>query len=188
MDVKLYVGNLSKSTTQEELNTLFKQAGDVGSVNIIKDRTSGESKGFAFVTMSAQSEADKAISMFNSYSLSEHELKVDLAKRIITMYHSANAAREAEAEFNRMFRDGGAPDDIPQFEMRDEGSGIALLSVLTDAKLAESRSDARRMVRQNAVRIDGERVEDEGLTLGSRGEPYTIQVGKRSWASVKIQK
>jgi RNA recognition motif-containing protein len=80
MDVKLYVGNLSKSTTQEELNTLFKQAGDVGLVNIITDRTNGESKGFAFVTMSAQSEADKAISMFNSYSLSEHELKVDLAK------------------------------------------------------------------------------------------------------------
>ena len=80
MDVKLYVGNLSKSTTQEELNTLFKQAGDVGLVNIITDRTSGESKGFAFVTMSAQSEADKAISMFNAYSLSEHELKVDLAK------------------------------------------------------------------------------------------------------------
>jgi len=80
MDVKVYVGNLSKSTTQEELNTLFKQAGEVGLVNIITDRTNGESKGFAFVTMSAQSEADKAISMFNSYSLSEHELKVDLAK------------------------------------------------------------------------------------------------------------
>ena len=80
MDVKLFVGNLSKSTTQEELNTLFKQAGDVGLVNIITDRTNGESKGFAFVTMSAQSEADKAISMFNAYSLSEHELKVDLAK------------------------------------------------------------------------------------------------------------
>ena len=80
MEVKLYVGNLSKTTTQEELNTLFKQAGDVALVNIIKDRTSGESKGFGFVTMSAQSEADKAISMFNAYSLSEHELKVDLAK------------------------------------------------------------------------------------------------------------
>lgn len=80
MEVKLYVGNLSKATTQEELNTLFKQAGEVALVNIIKDRTSGESKGFGFVTMSAQSEADKAISMFNAYSLSEHELKVDLAK------------------------------------------------------------------------------------------------------------
>ena len=80
MEVKLYVGNLSKTTTQEELNTLFKQAGDVALVNIIKDRTSGESKGFGFITMSAQSEADKAISMFNAYSLSDHELKVDLAK------------------------------------------------------------------------------------------------------------
>jgi len=80
MEVELYIGNLSKSTTQEELNTLFRQAGDVALVNIIKDRTSGESKGFGFVTMSAQSEADKAISMFNAYSLSDRELKVDLAK------------------------------------------------------------------------------------------------------------
>ena len=80
MEVELYIANLSKSTTPEELNTLFRQAGDVALVNIIKDRTSGESKGFGFVTMSAQSEADKAISMFNAYSLSDHELKVDLAK------------------------------------------------------------------------------------------------------------
>jgi RNA recognition motif-containing protein len=80
MEVKLYVGNLSKSTTQEELDKLFQKAGEVGSVNIITDHTSGESKGFAFVTMSAQSEADKAVSMFNAYSLSDHLLKVDLAK------------------------------------------------------------------------------------------------------------
>jgi cold-inducible RNA-binding protein len=80
MEVKLYVGNLPKSTTPEELDTLFKRAGEVGSVNIIQDQTSGESKGFAFVTMSAQSEADKAVSMFNAYSLSDHLLKVDLAK------------------------------------------------------------------------------------------------------------
>lgn len=80
MEVKLYIGHLSKATTQEELNTLFEQAGEVALVNIITDRISGESKGFGFVTMSAQSEADKAISMFNAYSLSDHALKVDLAK------------------------------------------------------------------------------------------------------------
>lgn len=80
MEVKLYIGHLSKATTQEELNTLFEQAGEVALVNIITDRNSGESKGFGFVTMSAQSEADKAISMFNAYSLSDHALKVDLAK------------------------------------------------------------------------------------------------------------
>jgi RNA recognition motif-containing protein len=80
MEAKLYVGNLSKLTTQDELNILFAQAGDVTSSEVIKDRKSGESRGFAFVTMSAQSEADKAVSMFNTYSLSDHVLKVSLAK------------------------------------------------------------------------------------------------------------
>jgi RNA recognition motif-containing protein len=80
MEIQVYVGNLSKDTTQEELNTLFAQAGDVRAVDIIMDRRRGESKGFGFVTMSAQSEADKAVSMFNSYSLDNHQLRVDLAR------------------------------------------------------------------------------------------------------------
>ncbi len=80
MEAKLYVGNLAKSTTLEELNTLFTQAGEVTAAEVVKDRKSGESRGFAFITMSAQSEADKAISMFNTYSLSDHVLKVSLAK------------------------------------------------------------------------------------------------------------
>ncbi len=80
MEAKVYVGNLSKSTTQDALSALFAQAGEVTSAEVIKDRKSGESKGFAFVTMSAQSEADKAVSMFDSYSLSDHTLKVSLAK------------------------------------------------------------------------------------------------------------
>ena len=80
MEIEIYVGNLSKSTTQEDLNILFSQAGDVTSVDVIKDRKSGESNGFAFVTMSAQSEADKAVSMFNAYSLDDHSLRVTLVR------------------------------------------------------------------------------------------------------------
>ena len=80
METRLYVGNLSKSTTKEELNTLFAQAGKVTAVEVIKERKSGESKGFAFITMSELDEADKAVGMFNDYSLSDHPLKVDLAK------------------------------------------------------------------------------------------------------------
>jgi len=80
MDARLYVGNLSKSTTQDELNVLFTQAGAVVATEVIRDRKSGESKGFAFVTMSAQNEADKAISMFNAYSFGDHDLKVSMAK------------------------------------------------------------------------------------------------------------
>lgn len=81
IEIDLYVGNLSKSTTQEDLNVLFSRAGDVLSVDVIKDRRSGKSNGFAFVTMSAQSEADRAVSMFNAYSLNDHHLRVTLVRR-----------------------------------------------------------------------------------------------------------
>ena len=80
MESKLYVGNLSYSTTEDDLRTLFTEAGTVSSVALIKDRDSGQSKGFAFITMNEQSEADKAISMFNAYSLAGNELKVNIAK------------------------------------------------------------------------------------------------------------
>ena len=80
MDVRLYVGNMAKTTTADELRTLFAQAGNVSAVEVIKDRETGQNKGFAFVNMPQQAEADKAISMFNAYSLAEHELKVNVAK------------------------------------------------------------------------------------------------------------
>ncbi|MGB8215306.1 MAG: RNA-binding protein [Anaerolineales bacterium] len=80
MDVKLYVGNMARSTTADELRALFAQAGAVTAVDVIKDRDSGQSKGFGFVTMTNQIEADKAISMYNAYSMAEHELRVNVAK------------------------------------------------------------------------------------------------------------
>lgn len=80
MDVRLYVGNLAYATTEADLRTLFAQAGNVTSINLIKDRDSGQSKGFAFVTMSTQSEAQKAISMFNAFSIHDRALTVNVAK------------------------------------------------------------------------------------------------------------
>jgi RNA recognition motif-containing protein len=80
MDVMIYVGNLAKSTTEDELKDLFSQVGEVTSIKIIKGRDSGESKGFGYVTMSAQSEADNAVSKFNTYSFGDQALKVNLTK------------------------------------------------------------------------------------------------------------
>jgi RNA recognition motif-containing protein len=80
METRIYVGNLNKSTTEEEIKTLFAQAGEVTQVDLVKDRESGLSKGFAFVSMTTQAEMDKAISMFNAYSLAGNELKVNVAK------------------------------------------------------------------------------------------------------------
>ncbi len=80
MDTKLFVGNLNFDTTEEDLRSLFAQAGTVTSVALIKDRATGRSKGFAFIEMSNQSEAEQAIKLFNGYSLGNREIKVDKAR------------------------------------------------------------------------------------------------------------
>jgi len=80
MDVKLYVGNLSYTTTEADLRTLFAKAGQVASVALIKDRDTGSSKGFAFVEMNTRAEAQKAISMLDGFNLEDHNLKVKPAQ------------------------------------------------------------------------------------------------------------
>lgn len=80
MEVKLYVGNLPYDTTEEDLRTLFAQAGTVASVAVIRDRDTGRSKGFGFVEMGTQAEAQNAITKFNSYRMGDRTLTVNPAR------------------------------------------------------------------------------------------------------------
>jgi cold-inducible RNA-binding protein len=80
MESKLYVGNLPYKATEDQLKELFAQAGTVQEVAIIKDRETGQSKGFAFVTMSTEEEAQKAINQLNGKSFGNRELKINLAR------------------------------------------------------------------------------------------------------------
>jgi RNA recognition motif-containing protein len=80
MQSKVYVGNLSYSTGEDELRTLFGEAGTVASVAVIKDRETGQSKGFAFIEMGTQAEAEKAIQMFNGKPLGGRDLLVNMAR------------------------------------------------------------------------------------------------------------
>ncbi len=80
MPVKLYVGNLPYSTGEDELRELFAQAGNVVSVAVIRDRDSGRSKGFGFVEMGSDADAQAAISKFNSYKLGDRALTVNPAR------------------------------------------------------------------------------------------------------------
>ena len=81
MDVKLYVGNMSINTIEADLRKLFGQAGEVISVALIKDRTTGISKGFAFVEMDSRDSAQKVITMFNGYSIHDRQLAVSFARQ-----------------------------------------------------------------------------------------------------------
>ena len=80
MEAKLYVGNIPPGTTEQDLRTLFTEAGTVDLVDVIMDRQTGKPKGFAFITMSSQAEAEKAISLFDAKDLNAHTLKVNIAK------------------------------------------------------------------------------------------------------------
>ncbi len=80
MPVKLYVGNLPYTTSEDDLRALFAQAGNVVSVAIIRDRDSGRSKGFGFVEMDSDADAQNAISKFNSYKMGERALTVNPAR------------------------------------------------------------------------------------------------------------
>jgi RNA recognition motif-containing protein len=80
METKMFVGNLSYNTSEDDLRQLFSQAGTISSLSLVKDRDTGRSKGFAFIEMSSQSEMEQAIKMFNGTTLDEREIKVDKAR------------------------------------------------------------------------------------------------------------
>ncbi len=80
MESKLYVGNLSYHTTEDSLRAAFTEAGTVVAIDVIKDRDTGQMKGFAFVTMGNQEEAENAIKILNGKMLDERAIKVNIAK------------------------------------------------------------------------------------------------------------
>jgi len=80
METKLYVGNLAYTTTEDDLRTLFAQAGKVKTVTLMKDRDTGRSKGFSFVEMETQVDAQNAISTLNGTKLHERALTVSMAR------------------------------------------------------------------------------------------------------------
>jgi cold-inducible RNA-binding protein len=80
MSVKLYVGNLSQDMTEDQLNTLFSEAGAVSSAKIITDRRTGQPRGFGFVEMETKLEGQKAISMLNGRDIDGRTLAVNEAR------------------------------------------------------------------------------------------------------------
>ncbi len=113
------------------------------------------------------------------------DIKFLLAEEIITRFHDQAAAARARENFINRFRKGALPDEMPEVELPAEADGLPIANVLKEAGLVSSTSEGLRMIRQGAVRIDGERVEDRGLRL-MPGTEAVVQVGKRRFARVRI--
>jgi len=115
------------------------------------------------------------------------DVKIALAREIIARFHSEDAAEAAYQDFVQRFQKNAIPDEMPEvsISLTDEGLGIA--NVLKEAGLVASTSDAMRMIKQGAVKIDGDKVEDSRLRLSEEGT-RVYQVGKRKFARITLQK
>jgi tyrosyl-tRNA synthetase len=110
------------------------------------------------------------------------DTKVDLAKRIVTDFYSATEARDAEEQFNLMFRNKQAPQDVEERTVAAEVWKLPRL--LVELQLAPSMGEARRLIEQGGVYVEGERATQADLDL-SQDRSVLIQVGKRRFVRVK---
>ena len=140
-------------------------------------------KYFRLVTDLSPDEVDAIAAGLADGSLHPGQTKRRLARELVRMYHSAEAAEAAEARFDVQFKDRGIPQDIPEFALGEGEWPLATL--LADAGLVPSRSEARRMVAQGAVRLDGEPLgEAEASYRAADLDGRVLQVGKRRFARI----
>ena len=111
------------------------------------------------------------------------DIKFRLGEELVGRFHGQAAARAAREAFVSRFQKGQMPDEMPELTIEVGADGMPIANLLKAAGLVNSTSDALRMLKQGAVRIDGERVEDRGLVLAA-GLSHVMQVGKRRFARV----
>lgn len=113
------------------------------------------------------------------------DVKVLLAQELVARFHDQEAADKALADFEARFKQGAMPDEIPEVIVPSVDGGVQISSVLKQAGLTASTSEAIRMIDQGGVKLDGEKVTDKSLRLDV-GVVAVIQVGKRKFARVTI--
>jgi tyrosyl-tRNA synthetase len=117
--------------------------------------------------------------------LNPRDAKFELALEIVGRFHDTAAADAAKNEFVSRFQQGAMPDEIPELSLQGNDGSLGIAHLLKNAGLVSSTSEAFRMIKQGAVRIDGERVEDRSLQIDA-GSNCVYQVGKRKFSRVRI--
>ncbi len=142
---------------------------------------------FAYLTPISSSEIAEMEKDLKKEKIHPRELKVRLAKEIVSLYHSPAEADQAHREFEKVFRDGGVPEELLQVSIARQklkNGRIDILSLLQEAQLTSSKSEARRLIRQGGVRINQKKVENDKEEI-SLEQDVVIQCGKRKFAKVR---
>ncbi len=119
--------------------------------------------------------------------INPRDLKRRLAREVVTLYHSREAAVESEREFDRIFIEKEVPSDIQERILPLKGGVISILQLLTTTQMVSSNGEARRLVSQGGISIDGRKVTDVNEII-SPGEGIVVKVGKRKFLKVKVDK
>jgi len=130
-------------------------------------------------------DADEAVvksaeSRLADSSINPMEVKRELARAVVELYYDAETASQAEQHFNTIVVGKGTPDDIPEFSLNEED---LIVNVIFDAGILQSKGEARRMIKQGAVKLDGESITDIQATITPSGEQI-LKVGKRRFLKV----
>jgi tyrosyl-tRNA synthetase len=114
------------------------------------------------------------------------DAKVMLAQEIVARFHSRDAAGQALAAFEARFRDGATPEDMPEVTLQTAGAGLPIAQLAKQAGVAESTSEALRLIAQRGLKVDGTVVADKTLSIAA-GRTVVVQAGKRKFARVTVQ-
>lgn len=138
---------------------------------------------YRLATSLSAKEVNEIIASIKSGKLHPRDAKMRLASEIVALYHGRNAAEAAEAQFKQVFQKGEMPDDMNEYEF--EGP-VGIVPVMVAAGLASSKSEARRLIVQNGVKVEGALVSSTDLELQSSAD-VVVQVGKRRFARVVVK-
>ena len=128
--------------------------------------------------------ADEVAVLCDGEQTHPRQAKAKLGQLIVEQYYGAEAAQAAEAEFSRIFSDGNIPTDMPEIPL--PGGGVKLVDLMVSAGFAKSKGEARRLITQNAVSIDDEKISDVDAVMTAKGGEV-LKVGKRRFGKLVVE-
>ena len=136
---------------------------------------------FELLTRLNSTEIDQIFADIDQGTRHPRDVKMDLARHITTRMFNETAAVQAEAHFTRLFQERNTPTDMPAYVINAQ---IPLIALLVELKLAKSNNEARRLVQQGGVRLNGQKITDVALVVGSDSQRRVLKVGKRNFVAL----
>mgnify|MGYP001026864600 CR=1 FL=1 len=160
----------------EEAGIMYQKSMEIPDELIIKY--------YNLVTDVHPDEVNKIESQLKDGSVNPRDIKMNLAREIVTLYHGEESAKEAEERFKSVFQKGQIPEDIQTIQVKEEG--FDLIEVLVANEIVKSKSEVRRLASQGGVKVNSEKVED--LSDIVKESELVVQIGKKKFVKIELVK